>query len=933
MSDFLEVLDDVQRKNGSLAQPRGSSFMQVLDDIQDNREGNYQASAQEVQPQSEEGETELHRALQKTGVPDWIIDDGLEAFLRFEANLGMGFNDTFLRKWMNVPALAMRGLGMASENLLGGESMFTQGANWLNDIDARYAANSEAARRSVTGNNPTYWDNMVHGAGTSLGHAAEGLILGPLAKLHGASNFIANLVRFGTQAFSESMTEAGNTTSELYAQDKNRGNDAFWAGMQSLAANAPLDALTGLMSAGIATGLDALIYPEIATGVDNVFLTDADKPIKYIAKNFFNGLVREELEELTQEPRQQAVEAAVKNTFNSKDMSWSNYGSNLWQEVKHILPYTDKNGIEQPGYFMQVAPETAGSTLLTSLLLAPFGVPSSIRINETQESKAKDNYAKDLLKEREELQKEVNDAYIRNNDGSLDDSIAEMESGIKTITNELASLYNDDYNLGIHDSSDSVQDDAGYDLFKDIHESNQIKQTPAQDINMDNTQEAPITANPDTVQPAEISEPLVNIVGADINTINNRIDTNGNNAENIQNNEPDLLENVKQDDDPNPMDMLFGNNNNQGNTQQNNIPEDFDDVDDEPDADLEDDYSEQYNQLITSDYNQSNNYADDGSFNVGTFIFGTQSRDYSFNVVLTQHNGSRGFSEALNNRLRRWSGRYLEIRNNRGKVIAIYYPAFGTLSFAPDIEARHSLRWKQKFEYDFRAKLQAYLNGGGLLDESGNLKPDGNEAFRRRWAAKIGDDENSFDSNELQPEDIDAPEIGKFTVSYQNGDGIETTKDLSVVLGQFGDNMPEHKQYFGSYFDIMDGGRVIARYAPRTNSIRFTSHKDAGFMKHAIMQQLKRKAKSFMRNAGFLDADGKLIPDGYEEYRAKRKAANSIPNAFPASAASRTNSYGKIARVRTIKGTEANVRYKVVDVNDLIVSTNETGTPNPKITA
>lgn len=44
---------------------------------------------------------------------------------------------------------------------------------------------------------------------------------------------------------------------------------------------------------------------------------------------------------------------------------------------------------------------------------------------------------------------------------------------------------------------------------------------------------------------------------------------------------------------------------------------------------------------------------------------------------------------------------------------------------------------------------------------------------------------------------------------------------------------------------------------------------------------------------------------------------------------SRAEPSGNIARVRTMRGTEADIRYRVVDAQDLIVSTKETGAPNP----
>lgn len=229
-------------------------------------------------------------------------------------------------------------------------------------------------------------------------------------------------------------------------------------------------------------------------------------------------------------------------------------------------------------------------------------------------------------------------------------------------------------------------------------------------------------------------------------------------------------------------------------------------------------------------------------------------------------------------------GRYIEIRNKRGKVIATFTPYLGGhFWFSPDFASRHSLRWRQAFERDFRANLHTYLNNGGFLNEQSSLNPDGNEDFRRRWSKRI--DENGygeFADYYMHPEDYDTPEAGKLSVSYQNADGVEVSKELSVVPGEFGDNMPEHKRYFGVYFDIKDEyGSVIARYAPRTGKVKYTTHKDAQYMRQAVTEQLRRKAKSLVRNAGLLDADGKLITDLNEEYRTARQAANDVPNLIP----------------------------------------------------
>ncbi|MBQ7170066.1 MAG: peptidoglycan DD-metalloendopeptidase family protein [Synergistaceae bacterium] len=300
--------------------------------------------------------------------------------------------------------------------------------------------------------------------------------------------------------------------------------------------------------------------------------------------------------------------------------------------------------------------------------------------------------------------------------------------------------------------------------------------------------------------------------------------------------------------------------------------------------------------------------SDDGSHSVGTFIFsagiGSNARDYSFNVVSSHAGLSHGrelaeryHSKAYADRLTRWNGPTLEIRTKRGKLVATYTPYLGGFYFSPDFDSKHSPRWKAKFQRDFMANSRNYLNAGGFLDIDGNLKPDGNEAFRERWRARRAADGifGSFSSNELQQEDIDAPNVGTLSVSYQNSEGREVNADLSVEIGTFGDDLPAQQRYYGRHLNIRDKyGRLIARYSPRTNTIKFTKNSDAQAMQKSVLEQLKHKKKSILNNAGFLDENGKLIPDGNEGYRERRKAANDIPSSIPAQTAQDTQGISSV---------------------------------------
>ncbi len=71
----------------------------------------------------------------------------------------------------------------------------------------------------------------------------------------------------------------------------------------------------------------------------------------------------QELSELFQENRQQLTEQAVKNTFQSGDMSLGNFWNNYKKEM-------GKFG----DYFEEVAPVTAKSTFLSHNIMWPLGV-------------------------------------------------------------------------------------------------------------------------------------------------------------------------------------------------------------------------------------------------------------------------------------------------------------------------------------------------------------------------------------------------------------------------------------------------------------------------------------------------------------------------------------------------------------------------------
>ncbi len=349
----LEQIRKEKRMNDDpLAEVRGLSFEEDLDAMHSRR--HQSSTSEELRPQTE----------------------GLSGGLRYFSDWSLGVADTTYKSLPNlIGEYVLAPIGKASEYVFGGESMFTRGAQNIFDWTNAYSQASDETRNAVTGGNANYWDNMLHGAGTSAGYYLTGLgASGAVQALWHVAPWIAAGAGYMTRNFLEAMTEGGNTAAELYGQDKSRYNDALLAGLYSLGVNAPTDLLQGVGEGLLSAGLDKLI------------------PGAGFFANYGKGLVTEETNELLQEPRQQLIEQAVKNTFASRDMSLRNFASNLWSEAEKF-----------PQYFNDVAAETAGSTLLTHTLLYPLGASGgNVDTNLTAEQR----YDR-LKKVREDLQPQI----------------------------------------------------------------------------------------------------------------------------------------------------------------------------------------------------------------------------------------------------------------------------------------------------------------------------------------------------------------------------------------------------------------------------------------------------------------------------------------------------------------------------------------------
>ena len=105
--------------------------------------------------------------------------------------------------------------------------------------------------------------------------------------------------------------------------------------------------------------------------------------------------------------------------------------------------------------------------------------------------------------------------------------------------------------------------------------------------------------------------------------------------------------------------------------------------------------------------------------------------------------------------------------------------------------------------------------------------------------------------------------VGRMTIDV---DGQKQT--FSVEVSEFSDKYPDHKQYFGRYFDIKDeAGNIVARYAPYTKQLQMRDGYE--HLQGQVEQQLKKNLRRYLEKGGFLDEYGRLKPDGNEEYRYK----------------------------------------------------------------
>ena len=295
----------------------------------------------------------------------------------------------------------LRQLGYSDEQI---NELLPYRDSWIttlgNDfLDKSNAVSDEikAYEAELLGDNPTPLANIMRGAGTSTGYLATGFLA--------RGNPLTAALVMGA---GEALSEAGMFMSEAHRQGKDVG-DALSAANKSFLTNATLN-----------TGLNYFLSPfgKWAGKVEN--------PIN----RYLVGTASELANELLQEPSQHVIEQAATNSLNNG----TGFLSELGESVK-----------QWPETFAQLAPEVAGSTLVTQALLAPFHIPANYAYNRNLSNtkqqvgnlnntlgdiKGKVGETEDLKKlqeERDKLAEQIN-AMGYNDVGDLYQSMAHYEN-------------------------------------------------------------------------------------------------------------------------------------------------------------------------------------------------------------------------------------------------------------------------------------------------------------------------------------------------------------------------------------------------------------------------------------------------------------------------------------------------------------------------
>lgn len=721
--------------------------------------------------------------------------------------------------------------------LTSGAKATLAGHNYASDALDNY-------EQQVFGENPNFIQEVFKGSGSSIGYLLSGYLLG-------ATPLSAAL----WSAASEAISETGGFLGDAYRNGQ-YDNGALGVATQSLLANLALNSLLNSIVGHFEPNV------ENATGAFNLWTKRAGEQV---------------LNEILQEPSQQVIERAAQNTLYGTD----GFLSNLGEAIK-----------EWPQTFTQLLPSVTGSTLLTEILLAPFGA-KHFRNHHTMTNEEIDalnaQQFENLKHQREQLQNQINDIiskpYPEDFDSQIDTAknISDLDAQIQNLDDQIAnfwgnnqdldlfpdaendtntnnpSYYNSNFQNSTGETQNTAQDNAQPDSSSVLPPLNALLNNPANNSQPDgSTVLPPLTALPDNQPEQQTASP-----------------------ETLRMNNSALSDNDK--------------------TQTTYF---------EPSQ-----RSESYSQPL---------YDKKGK-NLGDLNFLVRGKNNSLQVAAVEN------YDYNNDRVMRYRGpRSILLHTKTGKIIATYFPNINAFYFSPQVSRSQSSVWQHNLEDSFIHRKDEFLRQAGWLDENGKISPDGNEGFRLRWEQRFeregAEGRNAFYLDEAQPEDFDTqttqterlspqteqtakplPEQKtqpqKITAPQKKRSKKDTIRDTIENIGEkisrsmgnseiyhqpftldfdgknyyfsieahhFPSNLNSHRKLFGTVLDIKDeNGSTVARYSPYTDTFQFAKGVQDPNLQQAITAKLfgSERLKGYLFNAGLLDNNGSLIDDGNYNFR------------------------------------------------------------------
>lgn len=789
MDDFSSELERIRERirqdDDPLAEVRGLSFMQDLH-ARRNRELYRQVSEQDED----------------------VRNGHLSGIARYGAIAATGAGDFGGQILMGLPAQVLDNLGATSEKLASktnsmmskiarehgipeddissimpeGDSDATTAAKWLLGASNTWNSNMQDAYKYVAGENPTLVDRAVHGAGTSFGYTALSALLGlGVESLWHLSPYWAGAIGGAIGGTLEAGAESGSFFSNKYAEDPSRYKDALRMANYSFIANAPTDML--LNTAG---NVISPLFSGVRGGLGTRLAV---------------GIAGDIVEENAQEAKQTATEIAAERTYQSRDLSFGNFLSNLASEYRKILPYKNESGGWEYGYLAEQAPEVSLSTLISNILMLGASLStrsgrrkivdralrSDLNVHKRGDVAGDEdllsilaNPASNMEIARDNLQSKINAGYETY--GSDLDTEPEALADISDMERELGQIDYDIANSWSNNAAirDNFVQDEDMSLFPDGKKPFVAPvNIPAPEPPQASGQNAVIPANGNEIgrhvgeitpeQVAKMPESTVSTVmplgsQSNIQESEETVEPTEIETRQVIGNEPELIpENSNtqsKDNDDFFMDDLLHSTEN---VTVSHVGGQYDQAQNSSDSEVASNVTGSLGRTTKSNPQTAGQEDND-------IIGGWNFTDNGENHKLTVSAGE--FSDEYQAQ-KQYHGRYIEVKDESGRVVARWSPYTGKYQMAEEAENLHP-----QLEELLRRHQKEYLQKGGFLDNNGKLISDGNEEYRKQYKAR-------FDTN---PEGASVhPSNSKTSTSART--------DTRNIWGRVGDWVTEKRAF------------------------------------------------------------------------------------------------------------------------------------------